>query len=551
MNDLIRTGNDLFKKKDYQKSLNIFLEFIQTNPNNIQALIFVAMNLMFLNRFEEAINFLNKIEKLDAKIPECYFNRALCYTQLKNPNKSIENYVKAIELRQSYHQAYINLGVLLQDLGRLDDAINIYNKGLENLNEKLDCYINLSGAYKLKHDTELVKKYALKALEIDNKNTFALNNLGTSLIDEGDLDYAITILKKAIQINPNFAMLHNNLGIAYELQSNYITAIESYEAAIKIDKNYHDPYFNISQIQLSNNDFEKGWKNYEHRWHKTEKRPVEIQFKKPRWNPSMGFEKILIWGEQGMGEQILFSSILQDLVEKFESVLLMVEDRLCRLFQEAYPEIQVISKSIKVDESLFDYHLPLGSLACYFRTNIDDFKKQQILKLYNPNDEFDNQNKNKIKCAISWKSANPYAGQAKSISLELLKEILKTPNIDFYDIQYTNEDHEIKEFKEKNNITIHQIQGLDKFNDIYKLTHFINTCDFVITVSNTNAHLAASIGKPVYLLLSKERGKFWYWDNFYKEKNIWYPSVKIFKQNIAGEWDAPINNLKNFLINNY
>ena len=129
--------------------------------------------------------------------------------------------IKSYTIKSNYHQAYINLGVLLQDLGKFDNAIDVYKIGLQNLENKLDCYINLSGVYKLKHDTEMVKKYALKALEIDDHHIFALNNLGTSLIDEGNLDYAITVLRKGVGINSNFAMLYNNLGIAYELKSDY------------------------------------------------------------------------------------------------------------------------------------------------------------------------------------------------------------------------------------------------------------------------------------------------------------------------------------------
>ena len=156
-------------------------------------------------------------------------------------------------------------------------------------------------------------------------------------------------------------------------------------------------------------------------------------------NPSLGYKRLLVWGEQGMGEQILFSSILRDLNDKFQSVLLMVDERLCKIFQEAYPHITVLSKKEKIDENLFDYHLSLGSLPAYFRTNINDFSNHQILNLQKKDLRFDNPNPKKLKCAISWISANPYAGKAKSISLESLKDILLNPHIDFYDIQYTND----------------------------------------------------------------------------------------------------------------
>ena len=105
--------------------------------------------------------------------------------------------------------------------------------------------------------------------------------------------------------------------------------------------------------------------------------------------------------------------------------------------------------------------------------------------------------------------------------------------------------------KKKFGVTIYKEKNLDTFNNIVQLTNFINTCDFVISVSNTNAHLSAYLGKPTLLLLPKTRGKFWYWENEINGTNLWYPSIIKFKQNIIGEWSHPINNLKKYLSENY
>ena len=89
----------LFQKKDYEKSLKIFLKLDQENPQNINNLIFISLNFMFLGRFQDAIKSLNQIESLNNKLPECYFNRALCNTQLKEFQRSIYDYKKAIHLK--------------------------------------------------------------------------------------------------------------------------------------------------------------------------------------------------------------------------------------------------------------------------------------------------------------------------------------------------------------------------------------------------------------------------------------------------------------------
>ena len=79
----------------------------------------------------------------------------------------------------------------------------------------------------------------------------------------------------------------------------------------------------------------------------------------------------------------------------------------------------------------------------------------------------------------------------------------------------------------------------------------MDTCDFIISTSNTNAHLAGALGKPLFLLLPKEYGRLWYWDNDFNGKNLWYPCIKKFSQKIQGKWDEPINDLLEEIKKNY
>ena len=133
------------------------------------------------------------------------------------------------------------------------------------------------------------------------------------------------------------------------------------------------------------------------------------------------------------------------------------------------------------------------------------------------------------------------------MTLEDLLPILQLDDIEFFNIQYTNEDNLVKEFCKKNGVFIHKIENLDTFNDLEGLINFISECDFTITVSNTNAHLSASIGQTTYLLLPKEVGKFWYWENELNNKNLWYPSIKKISQTTKQNWSDPIKKLEKIL----
>ena len=131
------------------------------------------------------------------------------------------------------------------------------------------------------------------------------------------------------------------------------------------------------------------------------------------------------------------------------------------------------------------------------------------------------------------------------MKLDDLVDIINLKEFEFFNIQYTDEQDEVDDFFKDHGIKINNIEGVDPFNDLLGLTDFLNTCDFVITVSNTNAHLAASLGIPTYLLLPLSKGKFWYWSNEKNNKNLWYPSIIKFQQSEDGSWADPVQRLKN------
>ena len=549
MENLKKQAIDSFNNKNYKKSLEIFLTILKKEPKSIDILMFTANNYMQIKDYENALIYLEKLIQLNQKLPQIYYNRGICLNMLGKTQDAIDNFKEALSLKNNFFESYIQLGQLLKKENLLDDALSIYKSALTNVIQKDLINVNISEIYYIKKNYQLSKKFAEEALNLNPKNYFAMINIANCFMELGEVDKGIIELEKAKKINNSFPMIYNNLGFCYKVLGNNEKAAANYQKAIKLNPNLHDAYFNLSHIQLSENNFKDGWNNYEYRWGTQKKFTQRLIFNKPQWEEGLGFEKILIWGEQGIGEQLLFSSILPDVKTKFKKVLVYVEDKLVKLFQKQFNNMEFYPLSKKIDENEFDYHLPMCSLARIFRNGIDSFHNNQITIQENFNKT--KSPKEKLRCALSWKSTNQDLGNVKSITLEDLKEILLIDQIDFFNIQYTNEDKEVEDFKNNYNVKINKNKTLDTFNNLFELSEFIKTCDFVISVSNTNAHLSASIGKPTFLLLPKSKGKFWYWENDKNEKNLWYPSIVKFKQEEQGDWSKPINNLKNFLFQRY
>ena len=117
----------------------------------------------------------------------------------------------------------------------------------------------------------------------------------------------------------------------------------------------------------------------------------------------------------------------------------------------------------------------------------------------------------------------------------------------FVDLQYTDTSDERSEFKKNYGVEILKIDEIDNFYDLDGLASLIDACDCVVSVSNTTAHIAGSIGKKTYLMIPQNRGRLWYWPKE-NEQSIWYKSIQIIEKTKVNSWDNVIENVTQKLI---
>lgn len=149
--------------------------------------------------------------------------------------------------------------------------------------------------------------------------------------------------------------------------------------------------------------------------------------------------------------------------------------------------------------------------------------------------------KQKKLCGISWKSSNTNFGDSKSLKLDQLKILVDSLDFDIINLQYSVSE------KEKNYIDKHFknkiiFTDINNYDDIDSLASLIASCDYVVTTSNTTAHLSGAIGKKTKLMVPKYLGKFWYWHEI-NGKSLWYPNTKIYTQDLDGNWSNCIEKI--------
>ena len=343
------------------------------------------------------------------------------------------------------------------------------------------------------------------------------------------------------------------LGNILKSQGNYQGAIDVNIEILKKDPKNVDALYNLSLCYLFTKNYEKGWGFHESRYNLQSfvlLKKMQNNFQKPRWDENKQEKSILIYGEQGIGEQILYSQFVKIIRDKFENITIAVNKKLIPFFNKIFEKENIIDYRAISNYENYDCHLPMGSLGLFFQKFIKHNSFKEKINYSSEFKKIPKKNK-KFRFGISWRSTNKIFGNKKSIELEELKEFFLSNNIEFINLQYTDEDFKIKNLERKMNRNIFLEHDVDCFDDIDGVASLIKSCDIVITVSNSNAHISGKLGVKTFLLLPFNDGKLWYWGMNTDTEIIWYPSVEPIRMNKENDWNSCISKLnekiENFL----
>ena len=204
-----------------------------------------------MKQYEKALIFLNGIIRSNKKIAEVYYHKGICHGNLSQFGEAINSYEKAIALKKNYIESYIQLGHLLKQISKLDEAIKVLLVALDNVQQRHNLY-KISRIYYLKN-YDLSIKYANEALKNNKNNYYAVINIANCYMGIRHIEEAIEELEKIGVHNKNVSMIFTNLGYSYKLRGNYDKANLNYQKAITINPNNHDAHFNLSHIKLAEN----------------------------------------------------------------------------------------------------------------------------------------------------------------------------------------------------------------------------------------------------------------------------------------------------------
>lgn len=530
---------------------------IKINPHQYIYLKNIGNGLIDLDQIEDSIFYFNAALKINSKASDIYYNKARALRRLKKYKESIENYQLAIQFQPDNYIAYLNLGFLFNEIQDYYEALTQYNAAIKIAPKIQELYYNKGITLEnLRQFKDALEEYN-KALMINQNFEPVLFNKCGVLIKLKLLNEAKDTINKLIEINPHNSDYFIKLGIVYEELKDFEKAIFNYDFALQLNSNACTASLYKSLIKLSNNFFQEGWCLYENRWQTTQKEKYLKTSKPELTDFNITHKTIFIWAEQGIGDQILYGSLLSDAFKTKNHFYVSLDPRLIKLFRRSFSDADhatFISTHEGLIESNYDFHLPIGNLGKFFRNSIEDFHSHS--RAFLQADAMQVRNlRNKIKnnaqkiCGISWMSKNNEIGKEKSLSLTELLPIISIPDTTFINLQYGEVKEEINFILNQYGIEISMIDEIDNFNDLDGLASLINTCDYVVTSSSVTAHIAGALNKETYLLLPYALGRIWYWGES-ENKCLWYPSIRIHRCNENGLWSDPIEEIRTRLRDN-
>ena len=460
--------------------------------------------------------------------------------QQPNPQQQSIDSVDDIEGKLQQAISFYQVGQLQQAEQICQQILRDFPKHAETLH-LLGLIAHQVGDYRIA--TSLIAQ----AIEIDPNQSSFFYNVGNALREQGRLDESVDAYQQTIHIQPDHADAYNNLGNVLKEQGKLDESIDTYQKAIEIQPDHADAHKNLGIILLLKGNLSQGWKEYGWRWKCDDIISRNRDFPQPSWDgTNLNGKSILVWAEQGIGDEIMFTSILPTLSQMTEKTIIECNLRLVPLFQRSFPQIQFFSRQNLphphlLDENI-DYQIPMGGLGRWLRTDEDSFEwsKQSYLTACTNRSAKIRKRYQKLAggrmlVGISWKSTgiNQRRALLKSTVLEDWTSILSQQDCYFINLQYGDVKEELTQLQQQTDLIIYQDEKIDSLRNLDDFAAQVSALDLVISTSNTTVHVAGALGKPVWTLLSYVPDWRWMLE---REDTPWYPSMRLFRQSETGDW---------------
>ncbi len=528
------------------------LKILATQPDNPDALNGLGLIQVQQERFDEAIELFEKAQAIDPdrgdfteNLVKAFEQSARTMAHAARYTAAIKTLERALSIRPGDVSLTCRMSFILSLAKRHGEALAVADHALSKNAESTEAHdvrgLALLGLKQIDH---AIKSFRT-ALDYDLHYAPAYSNLGLAYRAQGEPRDAVSCFDEAIRLDDNNPEAYNNLGISLLDMNELAQAEAALRCALAIEPDYAEAHFNLSRVLLMAEDFEAGWKQNEWRWLCADFPSTWREFSHAMWQgEDLTDKKILIWSEQGIGDEIMFANTLPDIVRDSGGVIIECNERLVPIFERSFEGVTVVARQEppepKIENARADFQIPVGSICKFYRKAVEEFPTASggYLKA-DPHLRAEAKSRyaalgDGLKVGISWRSGNPIVGAERSIPLEYWDELLSLEGCQFINLQYGDVTEDLAGVRERTGVTVFKDDAVDPLTSAEEWFGQVAALDHVISVDNSTIQVSGSLGTPTWTLLSEvPEWRF----GLKRLDHLWHPSIRVFRQHRKGKWD--------------
>jgi tetratricopeptide (TPR) repeat protein len=478
----------------------------------------------------QAAEFLNDAVRLDPEAAAMYLNLGVALAQLRRLDDAIRAFRSTVDLDASSALGCANLGLAYVQSARYAEAAAVLEQAARLDPNSADIQNHLGIALaQLDREEEAARCYT-RAIELRPKYHPPHTNLGNLLRSQGRLEEALACYEEALRLCPSEPDIYNNRGIAYDGLQETEKALADYDRALALNPAHAETHFNRALALLLQDDYMHGLEEYEWRWRRPGRNPPDRGV--PPWGGSITpGQTLLVWSEQGLGDVVHCCRFASLIAERGLRVIIQAPAALVPLLRS----LRAVSGVIGPDETAEGVggHAPVMSLPrLWGMTRLDDAPGPVPYLAADPDTAQACREQVRAGAAlvvgIAWRGNPDYAGdRIRSAPPAVFAPLAAVPDARLVSLMPGATPDECAA---AGAVDI----GADRWTDFAAAAAVVANLDLVVSVDTAAAHLAGALGVPVWIALPSAPD--WRW-GLGREDSPWYPTARLFRQEHRGEWE--------------
>ncbi|WP_247894414.1 tetratricopeptide repeat protein [Azospirillum sp. B510] len=512
-----------------------YADALRLDPRDTFSLNGLGLCLKVLGQLEDAATCFDAVTGIQPGHADALDNLGSVRGAQGRPAEAEVFHSEAIRHRPDFAGAWNNLGNARHAAGRTAEAWPAWHVALSLDPARPETHTNLGNALRGAERFAEAERSQRRAIRLAPLEAMARNNLGHLRQGRHDHAGAAACYRGALALDPAYGEAWSNLGLARQRLGDGEGAERCYDRAVALRPDLALAHFNKGLLRLETGDLDRGWPGYGWRFGSGQ----VGQGRQPRaqaWRgEDLAGRRLMIWGEQGVGDTILFSALCPELAGRAVSTILEVDHRLVPLFARSFPSLRVRAQALDARgrEAMaipdYDRHVPMGSLPRVLRRRLADFPPRPSWLV--PDAGLAERWRGRLaalgpglRIGIGWRSQMMTAERSLAyLPLDTWAPLFALPGIRWVVLQYGDVEEEVRRTEQMFGIRLHRWDDLDRKDDFDGVAALISGLDLVISPAMSVGELAGALGTAVWRFGTRD------WTQLGAEVRPWYPAMRLFQ----------------------